>query len=138
MLDEEEGTTSYKETITRLYQDAKGWVRPDESYDAHALRKMNKFLQVGSFNPLECLVVSAGTAGSNICLTFPGALIEGHNFTRALDLLSTFESKAATAALDNSLSEEYQTIVLFLKGCCYQGLENGEEATKLFDVCLRF
>lgn len=60
MLDEEESTVSYTDTISKLYQDAKGWVRPEESYDAFALRKMNQFLKAGSWNPLECLVASAG------------------------------------------------------------------------------
>lgn len=67
-----------------------------------------------------------------------GALIEGNNNSRALELLSSFDTKVATVgtALDNGLIEEYRTIVIFLRGCCHQGLKDEEAAHKHFDVCI--
>eukprot|EP01127_Copromyxa_protea_P014790 TRINITY_DN4173_c0_g1_i3.p1 TRINITY_DN4173_c0_g1~~TRINITY_DN4173_c0_g1_i3.p1 ORF type:complete len:372 (-),score=86.78 TRINITY_DN4173_c0_g1_i3:52-1167(-) len=119
-LDMEAGTDNHKAAITALYKEAKNWVRPDESYDAYALRKMNQFLSAGTWNPIECLVARSD------------ALVGGQVFTKALEELEKFEEVANSTNLPTETVEEYKTIVLYLRGEARKGLKEYEEAQKLY------
>jgi len=104
------------EKIVKLYISAKEWVRPDESFDKYAKRKMSEFIQKKCFDEFDELFVPAEASR------------EGKQFQKCLEILE--KMSLLLEKPENSTKREYFGIYNYLKGSCLKGVKNYEEGAQ--------
>jgi len=100
--------------ILNLYNSAKDWVRPDESYDKYAKRKMTEFSQKKEFDTFDELFISAD------------AHREGKQFEKCEEKLQQLYQYIEKPEF--STKRDYFAGYFYLKGSCLLGLKKYEEA----------
>jgi len=101
--------------INELHTNAKSWIRPDESFDLYAKRKIKEFSEKKTFDKFEELTIRCE------------GLREGQQWDRCLDILET-EFTDLLAVPDNQSKREYFALYFYIKGACQKGKKLYEEA----------
>jgi len=105
------------EKIVKLYNSAKEWVRPEESFDRYAKRKMTEFLQKKCFDEFDEVFVPAEASR------------EGKQYQKCLEMLE--KMLPILEKPENSTKRDYFAIYNYLKGSCLKGLKNYEECADI-------
>jgi len=101
--------------INELHTNAKNWIRPDESYDLYAKRKIKEFSVKKTFDKFDELTIRCE------------GLREGQQWDRCLEILDS-EFTDLLAIPDNLSKRDYFALYFYIKGACQKGKKLYEEA----------
>jgi tetratricopeptide (TPR) repeat protein len=104
-----------KTKINTTHENAKSWMRPDESWDKYSLRKIKEYEKKQTFDPFDQLFIRCE------------ALREGHQWDQCLKILES-EFTDLLAIPENLSKRDYFAVYYYMKGCCQKGMKCYEEA----------
>jgi len=105
--------------IEPLYQKAKEWIRPEQSYDKFAQRKMDQFLIDKQFSIFDEVVIATG------------ALNEGRSFNIALKLVENLIPILKNP--DVKSNRDYFALYYFLKAEALKGIKHFDRAKEMYE-----
>jgi len=108
-----------KSEIEALYNKAKEWVRPEQSYDKFAQRKMDQFLLEKQFAVFDEVVIATG------------ALNEGRLFKQSLHLVETLIPLLKDPAVKSN--RDYFALYYYLKAEALRGLKHYDRAKQMYE-----
>jgi len=108
-----------KDEIDPLYHKAKDWIRPEQSYDRFAQRRMNLFFQQKQYSLFEEVVIATG------------ALNEGRLFKQALNLIETLIPVLKEPSMKSK--RDHFGLYYFLKAEALKGLKHFDRAKQIYE-----
>jgi len=103
--------------IESYYSQARNWVRPNESFDEIAVKKIDKYFRNGGFTDFEEIFIAAN------------ALHEGRFYKKALRLLE----KSIPVLQEDKTNRDGYALYYYLKGSILKGLEKTERAKEILN-----